>query len=689
AYVVEDTRGGRASGTATITLTNTTPVATPDTFTTPAGTSLTFPRSVLADDTDADGDPLAAELVTSPPPSAGTLSLQPDGTGTFSPADGFAGRTTFTYRAADGVSASSPVTVTVVVSGPPVAVGDTATTGTGTAVDVPVLANDADPDGDPLTVVAVTDGAHGTVVALAGTGAVRYTPATGYAGPDTFTYTVSDGTSTSTATVDVTVTNAAPTAVPDVAGTTTTGPATYLVLANDTDPNIPGTDQQLRVTSATLRSGRATVSVTPDGLGVLVDPADDYLGDVVVDHEITDGAGGTSSTTLTVTVSDEAPVATDDTGHEVATRGSTSVDVLANDADPDGDPLAVADLSEPVDAGGTVRGTLTLGPGSRLLYTAPADGWAGTVTATYRADDGRLTSAPATLTVTVTNAPPTAVDDTATTTPATPVAVDVLANDADPNVPATPGQALVVTSATPGPGATAALLPDGRLQVTPATGRRDPVTVTYTVADGAGGTDHATLTVTLVTAAQTHPDRATTTPGRSVLVPVLANDDEGLTLVGAVSRAGSTVVVDGSSLRYTPLAGFTGEDVVTYTVADRDGLTTTGTLAMTVTGTQVDPSPPTTDPPTTDPPTTDPPTSDPGVQPAPPPTPTADRTTDHDESTVVTTSTQQAGTDAWSSPSPTALARTGAETGRPVLVAATSLLLGATLLLLSRRRRRR
>ena len=72
-------------------------------------------------------------------------------------------------------------------------------------VDVNVLANDTDVDGDALTVTGSTDGAHGTV-ACTGAGVCTYTPATGYSGPNSFTYTVSDGHGgTATGTVTVTV----------------------------------------------------------------------------------------------------------------------------------------------------------------------------------------------------------------------------------------------------------------------------------------------------------------------------------------------------------------------------------------------------------------------------------------------------------------------------------------------------
>ena len=86
----------------------------------------------------------------------------------------------------------------------PNAVADSASTSPGAPVDVNVRANDSDPDGDPLTVVGVTQPAHGAA-SIQANGSVQYAPAAGFTGIDTFTYTVGDGRG-ATASAQVTVT---------------------------------------------------------------------------------------------------------------------------------------------------------------------------------------------------------------------------------------------------------------------------------------------------------------------------------------------------------------------------------------------------------------------------------------------------------------------------------------------------
>jgi 5-hydroxyisourate hydrolase-like protein (transthyretin family) len=85
---------------------NTAPVATNDAYAATEGVALSVPApGVLANDTDADGDPLTAHLLTNV--SNGTLVLQSDGSFLYTPAAGFVGTDTFTYRAYDGTAYSA------------------------------------------------------------------------------------------------------------------------------------------------------------------------------------------------------------------------------------------------------------------------------------------------------------------------------------------------------------------------------------------------------------------------------------------------------------------------------------------------------------------------------------------------------------------------------------------------------
>ena len=86
-----------------------------------------------------------------------TVATAPNNTVTYTPTAGFSGAGGFTYTISDGTtprSAQVSVTVTPPGNNPPVAVNDTATTAAGTAVNIAVLANDSDPENNPLTVTA-------------------------------------------------------------------------------------------------------------------------------------------------------------------------------------------------------------------------------------------------------------------------------------------------------------------------------------------------------------------------------------------------------------------------------------------------------------------------------------------------------------------------------------------------------
>jgi VCBS repeat-containing protein len=173
---------------------------------------------VLRNDTDKEGDPLTAALVTGP--AHGTITLNADGSYTYIPAADYNGADSFTYTANAGAAASNTATVDITVNpvgDPPVGTDDvTSLDEDAGATAVDVLANDTDVDGGRIAIVSVTQPANGTVAITGGGTGVSYTPAAGYCNtrpggaPDAFNYTVNGG---STATVRVTVT-CAPAAPP-------------------------------------------------------------------------------------------------------------------------------------------------------------------------------------------------------------------------------------------------------------------------------------------------------------------------------------------------------------------------------------------------------------------------------------------------------------------------------------------
>lgn len=196
-----------SAGLASAQENNTPPVAEDDAHSVNEDTELVIAApGILANDTGADGDGLSAVLVEGP--SNGTLTLNGDGSFTYTPAPDYNGEDSFTYKANDGAADSNEATVTITVNAvndAPVANDDSATTDQNTAVTIDVLDNDTDVDGDALTVTIETEPGNGEAV-VNGDGTVTYTPDEDFTGEDSFTYIVSDGELESeTATVTVAV----------------------------------------------------------------------------------------------------------------------------------------------------------------------------------------------------------------------------------------------------------------------------------------------------------------------------------------------------------------------------------------------------------------------------------------------------------------------------------------------------
>ncbi len=224
---------------------NRAPTAQNDSYTTYKNTPLNVAApGVLGNDSDPDGDPLTAVLVS--PPSQGSLTLNANGSFTYTPPAGWSGTTTFTYKARDVDGAESNVaTVTITVQNrAPTAQNDSYTTYKNTPLNVAapgVLGNDSDPDGDPLTAVLVSPPSQGSLT-LNANGSFTYTPPAGWSGTTTFTYKARDvdGAESNVATVTITVQNRAPTAQNDSYTTYKNTPLNVAapgVLGNDSDPD--------------------------------------------------------------------------------------------------------------------------------------------------------------------------------------------------------------------------------------------------------------------------------------------------------------------------------------------------------------------------------------------------------------------------------------------------------------------
>ena len=139
----------------------------------------------------------------------GTLTLNSDGSFSYTPNTGFDGVDSFTYHASDGTTGSNIAMVTItIINSAPAATDDNYSTNKNVPLNVAtpgVLANDADPDADSLSAVLDSTTTNGTLT-LNSDGSFTYTPNADYVGNDTFTYHVNDGTAGSnTATVNITV----------------------------------------------------------------------------------------------------------------------------------------------------------------------------------------------------------------------------------------------------------------------------------------------------------------------------------------------------------------------------------------------------------------------------------------------------------------------------------------------------
>ncbi|MFI5455636.1 MAG: Ig-like domain-containing protein [Isosphaerales bacterium] len=594
-FTYQDSDGLLSStvATATITVTESAPVANNDSFTIAHDHTLTtngYPyASVLGNDSDADGDTITATLLTST--SHGTLTFNTIGTFTYVPNAHFYGTDSFTYKDSDGILFSNVATVTInVTERAPVANNDGYTIGhdrtLSTTTANGVLANDSDADGDTLTVSVVSGVHHGTLT-LNANGTFTYTAAAGYSGTDSFTYQDSDGLLTSNvATVTITVTESAPVASNDTYTighdhTLTVSASAFGasgVLFNDTDA-----DGDTLTASVVANVQHGTLTLNANGTFTYV-PQAGYSGTDSFTYQDSDGLLTSNVATVTIAVTEGAPVANNDAytiGHD-RTLAVNFGGVLANDTDPQGDGLTATIVST------TQHGTLTFNSSGTFTYV-PNTHFYGTDTFTYKDSDGTLTSNVATVTIIVTESAPVAAADSYSAMPGqtltVPAATGVLANDTDAD-----GDTLTPTVVSNVSDGTLTLNGDGSFTYTPKAGFTGTDSFTYQDSDGVLTSGVATVTITVgASALVAANDQYDVAPGKTLkitTVGILANDTDAngnpmtVALVANVQHGALTLNSDGT-FTYTPTAGFTGTDSFTY--QDTDGTLTSNVATATIT----------------------------------------------------------------------------------------------------------
>ena len=499
-YTVES-GGVRETANVTVTLTNSVPVATGETVASPEDYEAR--GDLLLNDRDADGDPLfiAGFTVggqtyqpgdTARLPGVGELTIERNGGYRFTPVADWNGTApVVTYTVSDGNDGGT-ATATLAITVTPVAdvKDDSATTHAGVPVTIDAIGNDrfVNPD---QAITGVTQGAHGSVAIE--NGQLVYTPNAGYVGQDTFTYTVTSGGVTETAAVSVVMTNTVPVADGEIVTTPEDTAIGGELLTNDRDPDgdplhIAGFTvggQTAQPGDTVQLAGVGALTVNRDG-SYRFTPVADWNGTApVVTYTVSDGNdGGTATALLVITVTPVVDVkddrATTHAGDPV------TVDALGNDrfVNPD---QAITGVTQ------GAHGSVAIENG-QLVYT-PNAGYVGQDTFTYTVTSGGVTET-AQVTLEVTNTPPVAVADKASTLPETPVSGNLLTNDRDADSDPLHVAEITVGGATYAPGdiitipgqGTLVVNRDGSYLFTPASGWSGftPV-LNYTLSDGNDG----------------------------------------------------------------------------------------------------------------------------------------------------------------------------------------------------------
>ncbi|MGG0832011.1 Ig-like domain-containing protein [Priestia aryabhattai] len=510
--------------------------------------------------TDVDGNSLTYGLLAVP--ANGTVVVNPDGSYSYTPNENYNGVDSFSVVVSDGQggTAISTITITILpVNDPPVGPNEiTIVTPEETPVTSQIVATD--PDGEVLTYTLQDPPTNGVAV-VNGDGTFTYTPNENYTGNDTFTVLISDPSGAFIVTnvlVIVTPVNDAP-VVPDYA----------FVINEDTSLNsrVVATDVDGNPLTYGLLTGPAngTVVVNPDG-SYSYTPNENYNGVDSFSVVVSDGQGGTSISTITITIQ---PVNDPPVGPVVVTlvtNEDTSISNQITALDPDGEVLTYALQDPPTNGVAVVNGDGT------FTYT-PNENYTGNDTFTVLISDpsGAFIVTNVLVIVTPVNDAPVVPDYAFVINEDTNLNSQVVATDVDGN-PLT--YRLLIGPAN----GTVVVNPDGSYSYTPNENYNGVDSFSVVVSDGQGGTAISTITITIlpVNDPPVGPNEITivTLEETPVTSQIVATDPDGGVLTYALQDPptnGVAVVNGDGTFTYTPNENYTGNDTFTVRIANAAG----------------------------------------------------------------------------------------------------------------------
>ncbi|HCH6294004.1 TPA: tandem-95 repeat protein [Vibrio parahaemolyticus] len=526
---------------------------------------------VLGNDT-FEGDDQVVSLDTNNGPANGTVSVNPDGSVTYTPNDNYHGTDSFTYIVTSGgVSESTTVSVDVTpVNDAPVAKDDIATTQEDTAVTIDALPNYSDVDGDKLSIESASvPKEQGTVEVV--NGKLVFTPAENFNGDAEITYTVTDGQLTDEAKVTVTVNpvNDAPTIKVDAVESITEDAVSIdTVVATLTVRDTDTPEDQLTVSLENNSNGYFVlvgneVKLTQAGVDA-VNNDELNLKDLTISASVSDGVNPTASDSDSLIVNrvNDAPTVENAIADQVLSEDFDVYTIDLNEVFKDSD----SSLEFSVSGNNSIQISIVSG----VATITPTADWNGKETITFTAKDPSGESVSQTVDFTVAPVVDIKADST-NVVEDTPTIINVLGNDTFDG-----DDKVVSLDANNGPAnGTVSVNPDGSVTYTPNDNYVGKDTFTYVVtSDGVSESTTVEVNVTPVNDAPVAKDDiATTQEDTAVTIDVLPNDTDAdgdkLSIESAsVPKEQGTVEVVNGKLVFTPAENFNGDAEITYTVTD-------------------------------------------------------------------------------------------------------------------------